>query len=43
LADDKAKNEDLQKLEQEALNKKQILQTIDNAVGEALKNIKLLK
>jgi len=43
LADDKAEKEDLEKQEQEALNKKQILQTIDNAVGEALKNLKLLK
>lgn len=42
LTDDKVKKEEIEKQEQEALEKKQILQQIDNAVGVALKNIKLL-
>lgn len=43
LTDDKVKKEELEKKEQEALEKRQTLQAIDNAVGEALKNLKLLK
>ena len=42
LTDDKVENEEVKKQEQEALEKKQTLQAIDNAVGEALKNLKLL-
>jgi len=43
FTNDKVDEAQLEKEKQEALEKKEVLQNVDRAIGEALKNMKLLK
>lgn len=42
LADDKVKQDELDRKQQELLEKKELLQSIDRSIGQALQNIKAL-